>query len=50
MTEAIRALERLRAAGFGGLPIIDSLGQLDALFLFRARRGVIEARPRWQLL
>lgn len=42
MTEAIRALYRLRAAGFGGLPIVDSLGQLDALFVSRAHRGVID--------
>lgn len=39
MTEAIRALQRLRAAGFGGLPIVDSVGQLDALFLSRTHRG-----------
>lgn len=42
MTEAMRALQRLRAAGFGGLPIMDSLGQLDALFLSRTHRGVID--------
>ncbi|MGH3882716.1 MAG: hypothetical protein ACRDRY_07960 [Pseudonocardiaceae bacterium] len=42
MNEAIRALQRLRAAGFGGFPITDSLGQLDALFLSRSDRGVID--------
>ncbi|MGH3549098.1 MAG: hypothetical protein ACRDQU_13510 [Pseudonocardiaceae bacterium] len=42
MTEAIRALQRLREAGFGGFPIMDSLGQLDALFLSFAHRGAID--------
>lgn len=42
MTAPIRALQRLRATDFGGLPIVDSLGQLDALFLFRAHREVID--------
>ncbi|MGH3814448.1 MAG: hypothetical protein ACRDUV_18675 [Pseudonocardiaceae bacterium] len=42
MTEAIRALQRLRATGFGGFPITDSLGQLEALFLSRSHRGVID--------
>lgn len=42
MTGAIGKLQRLRSAGFGGLPVVDALGQLDALLLTRVHRGVID--------
>lgn len=42
MSAAIAQFQRLRAAGFGGLPMTDTHGRLDALYLTRAHHGVID--------